>query len=188
MPLVEVVPHPKTDETMIEGALQFYRSLGQNPVLIKKEVPGFVANRLQTVLCNEAYSLISRGVVSAKDLGTWHSILKQASESCPLTIVDDCVTNSLGPRWATTGPLMANAMGGGGGAEGFKHLIEHLGPASQAWLEDSKVHTFKWDGLSIEALSTSVEEELKGADVKALEEKRDQQLVRLFKLKKEAQD
>lgn len=69
MPLVEVVPHPKTAKANIEAALSFYKSLGRRPVHIRQEVPGFAANRLQAVLCNEAYSLVSRGIMSAKDLG-----------------------------------------------------------------------------------------------------------------------
>ena len=70
MPLVEVVPHPRTGEDSVQQAIAFYRSLGKQPVHIRKEVPGFVANRLQAVVCSEAYSLVTRGVVSAMDLGT----------------------------------------------------------------------------------------------------------------------
>jgi 3-hydroxyacyl-CoA dehydrogenase len=71
MPLVEVVPHPGTSLHVVDQALDFYRSLGSRPVHIKREVPGFVANRLQLVLCQEAYSLVSRGILTAKELGTY---------------------------------------------------------------------------------------------------------------------
>lgn len=69
MPLVEVVPHPGTDSKSVDIAVRFYRSIGKTPVVIKREVPGFAANRLQAVLCNEVYSLVSNGVMSAKDVG-----------------------------------------------------------------------------------------------------------------------
>ena len=69
MPLVEVVPHKGTSDSTIQGALAFYKSVGRKPVHIRQEVPGFAANRLQAALCNEAYSLVSRGVLSAEDLG-----------------------------------------------------------------------------------------------------------------------
>ncbi|KAF4424223.1 lambda-crystallin [Fusarium acutatum] len=164
MPLVEVVPHPGTDPKSVDTAVSFYKSIGKTPVVIKKEVPGFAANRLQAVLCNEVYSLVSNGVMSAKD-------------------VDTCVTSSLGPRWAVTGPLMSNAMGGGGGSDGFRHLLEHLGPASQQWLEHIKANAFQWDTESIDKLTDSVGEELKGANVKELEKERDRLLVEIFKLK-----
>jgi len=69
MPLVEVVPHPGTSKAAIATALQFYNILGRKAIHIKDETPGFVANRLQAALCNEAYSLVSRGIVSAQELG-----------------------------------------------------------------------------------------------------------------------
>ncbi|KAH7182366.1 3-hydroxyacyl-CoA dehyrogenase [Fusarium flagelliforme] len=168
MPLVEVVPHPKTHPDHVEEALSFYRSVGKTPIHIKQEIPGFVANRLQAVVCNEAYSLVTRGVVSAMDL-------------------DMCVTSSLGPRWAVTGPLVSNALGGGGGADGFRHLMEHLGPASEKWLEDIKANSFKSDQQSIELLTASVEEELEKEDSAVLEARRDKLLVELFRQQKDAQ-
>lgn len=69
MPLVEVVPHPKTSSSAVQAAMEFYESVGRRPVHINQETPGFVANRLQAALCNEAYALVARGVISAEDLG-----------------------------------------------------------------------------------------------------------------------
>jgi 3-hydroxyacyl-CoA dehydrogenase len=74
MPLVEVVPHPGTSDVTVATALQFYNSLGRKAIHIRKELPGFVANRLRAALCNEAYSLVSRGIVSAQELGKTLSI------------------------------------------------------------------------------------------------------------------
>lgn len=162
MPLVEVVPHPNTSTTAINTAVHFYTSLGRKPIHIKRETPGFVANRLQAALCNEAYSLVSRGIVSAQEL-------------------DACVTSSLGPRWAVVGPLMANAMGGGGGGDGFRHFMEHLGPAMRGWMEDMRENAFSWEPEGIDRVAASVEEGLAGKDVGALERQRDGQLVEWFK-------
>lgn len=69
VPLVEVVPHPETSESAIATAISFYKGLKKEPVLVKKETPGFIANRLQATVCQEAYSLVSRGIISAEDLG-----------------------------------------------------------------------------------------------------------------------
>ena len=69
VPLVEIVPHPGTEGTRVQQAIDFYSALGKRPVLIKQETPGFIANRLQVALSNEAYSLVSRGIISAADLG-----------------------------------------------------------------------------------------------------------------------
>jgi 3-hydroxyacyl-CoA dehydrogenase len=76
MPLVEVVPHPGTNQKGIKNAFDFYTAMGKRPVLVKHETPGFAANRLQAALLNEAYSLVANGVLSAADVG----------QSCPHSI------------------------------------------------------------------------------------------------------
>ncbi|KJX97784.1 3-hydroxyacyl-CoA dehydrogenase like protein [Zymoseptoria brevis] len=164
MPLVEIVPHPKTSQTAIETTRMFYASIGRRSIVVKQEIPGFVANRLQAALLNEAYSLVSRGILSAEDL-------------------DAAVTPSLGPRWATVGPFMANAMGGGGGSDGFRHLLEHLGPYSQKWVDDMREHAFAMTTENIDSLTRSVDEKLQGKNVKELEAERDAKLVELFERK-----
>ncbi|KAK2616926.1 hypothetical protein QQS21_000014 [Conoideocrella luteorostrata] len=166
MPLVEVVPHPDTASASVESAVAFYQSLGRKTVIIRKEVPGFAANRLQVALCNEAYSLVSRGILSAEDL-------------------DTCMTSSLGPRWAVVGPFMSNALGGGGGIEGFKHLLEHIGSSSRKWVEDMKANAFIPNEQNLNRLVASVDDELKTKDVESLELERDRLLVELFRLKSE---
>lgn len=87
MPLVEVVPHQRTSESVIQGALAFYKSVGRQPVHIRQEVPGFAANRLQAALCNEAYSLVSRGVLSAEDLGEFISSQSHVSTLIVLKLI-----------------------------------------------------------------------------------------------------
>ena len=70
MPLVEIVPHPGTQSKYTDQAFRFYQAMGKMPIIVKREIPGFVANRLQAAICNEAYSLVQRGVVSAEELGS----------------------------------------------------------------------------------------------------------------------
>ena len=106
MPLVEVVPGAHTSESTLQNALELYRALGRAPIVISKEVPGFVANRLQVALTREAQYLVEEGVVSVADL-------------------DIALQNSLGLRWAATGLFEGNALGGG--PEGARHLYEGLG-------------------------------------------------------------
>lgn len=69
VPLVEVVPHPGTQDIYVLRTLEFYRSIDKEAILINQETPGFIANRLQMALYNEAYSLVTRGIVSAADIG-----------------------------------------------------------------------------------------------------------------------
>lgn len=106
MPLVEVVPGQRTSEDAVAAAVDFYTSLGRTPVVERKEIFGFVGNRLQSALIREATYLVEQGVVTPEDL-------------------DKVVTNSLGIRWATVGPFLGAHLGGGPG--GYRHMAEHIG-------------------------------------------------------------
>jgi len=167
IPLVEVVPHPGTSQESISAATELYKSLGKRPIVLNHEVPGFVSNRLQAAINNEAYSLISRGIVSAEDL-------------------DTAVASGPGLRWAITGPIAINALGGGGGPEGFMQRIERLEPAIRGWEEDILKHRFKWDDESLMALKVQAEKSLKAIDWSKLTEERDQVLLLLLAAKTEA--
>nr|WP_168720709.1 3-hydroxyacyl-CoA dehydrogenase NAD-binding domain-containing protein [Streptomyces sp. SAT1]ANO42549.1 hydroxylacyl-CoA dehydrogenase [Streptomyces sp. SAT1] len=106
MPLVEVVPGPRTSEATVDRASEVYRRLGKLPVRLKKEIPGFVGNRLQKVFNDQAVHLVQQGVIDVRDL-------------------DDLVRASLGLRWATVGPFESGVLGGGPG--GMRHLAAHVG-------------------------------------------------------------
>ncbi|KAB8209216.1 hypothetical protein BDV34DRAFT_210208 [Aspergillus parasiticus] len=167
IPLVEVVPHAGTSEKYTSTAMRFYQSLGKRPILVHHEVPGFVSNRLQAAINNEAYSLISRGVVSAEDL-------------------DFAITQGPGLRWALTGPIATNALGGGGGPDGFVRRIERLGPSIRAWEDDILKHRFDWSDERLSSLQDSVEEWLGATDWASLVEDRDSILVQLLAAKSKA--
>jgi ketoreductase RED1 len=107
MPLVEVVPGKQTSAATTKAATDFYLSVGKQPIVVGKELPGFVANRLQNALVREAFSLVLDGVVTPTEL-------------------DAVVTCSLGLRWAAAGPFLALRLGGGPG--GFTHIAAHIGP------------------------------------------------------------
>lgn len=68
MELVEVVVHPAVSEAAIEQAMAFCRSIGKTPVLLRKEVPGFIVNRIFRALTREAVSLLEGGYASAADI------------------------------------------------------------------------------------------------------------------------
>src|ERR1700757_2917851 len=106
MPLVEVVPGAKTSSETVERALSLYRELDRAPVVIRQELPGFVANRLQMALSREARYLVQSGVVGVADF-------------------DTILQNSLGLRWATIGLFEGNVLGGGPG--GARHLFAGVG-------------------------------------------------------------
>lgn len=163
MPLVEIVPHPNTDKHAIDTALGFYRSLGKQPILINHEVPGFVANRLQAAVNNEAYSLVSRGVVSAHDL-------------------DIAMMTGPGLRWALNGPFITNTLGGGGGKAGFQQRLERLGPGIRAWEEDILANRFRWTESELVSLQGKVEEYLNDVDLTAISTRRDSALLKVLQV------
>jgi 3-hydroxyacyl-CoA dehydrogenase len=74
-------------------------------------------------------------------------------------------------------------MGGGGGSDGFRHLLEHLGPAIKGWTEDMQANAFSWSPDSLDKLTTSVQEGFAGKDMAALETQRDEQLIGILKMK-----
>jgi len=68
VPLVEVVLGPDSDPAAAEALVRFMRACGSVPVLVRKDLPGFLANRLQHALAREAFALIDQGVASAEDV------------------------------------------------------------------------------------------------------------------------
>ncbi len=70
LPLVEIVPGQQTSEETTSTIHQFLSRLGKHPVLVRKEVPGFIGNRLQIALVREALSLVEQGVATAEDVDT----------------------------------------------------------------------------------------------------------------------
>src|SRR3954467_3258439 len=96
VPLVELCGAPWTAPEMIDRARKGYREIGQGPVTIKREINGFVLNRLQGALLAEAFRLVGEGYISAEDL-------------------DHTVKDGLGLRWSFLGPfetIELNAPGG----------------------------------------------------------------------------
>lgn len=115
MPLVEISQSEKTDPDVVDAAKAFYTELGKEPVVMNKECPGFICNRIQVAVAREAYDLVNRGVCSVED-------------------VDKAVVYGVGLRWAILGPHLVTHLGGGAG--GFRAINAHIGPATSVWLKD----------------------------------------------------
>lgn len=164
IPLVECIPSPITESSAVDTALKFYKSLGKRPILLSKEVPGFVANRLQAAMNAEAYSLINRGIVSAEDL-------------------DTAVQWGPGLRWALSGPILINALGGGGNADGFSNRLERLGPSIRSWENDMQEHRFDWSDESVSNLEDRAQVWLDKIDWQNITSERDIMLLKLLTAK-----
>ena len=68
IPLVEVIQTEHTSEPVIEETMNFLTRMGKTPVRVRKDIPGFIGNRLQHALAREAMSLLEQGVASAEDI------------------------------------------------------------------------------------------------------------------------
>jgi 3-hydroxybutyryl-CoA dehydrogenase len=93
IPLVEIVPGNQTSAETIERTTALLQTCGKTPVPLKKEVPGFIVNRLQAALLREACALVEDDVVSAEDL-------------------DTIMRTSMGRRWAAAGVFEVFDFGG----------------------------------------------------------------------------
>lgn len=115
IPLVELVPGRQTRPETLEKARDFYLSLGKTPVVLRKETPGHIANRLAAALWREAINLAVEGVASVED-------------------IDLAVSAGPGLRWALMGQHMTYHLGGGPG--GMANFLDHLDPAVESWWQD----------------------------------------------------
>jgi 3-hydroxyacyl-CoA dehydrogenase len=86
VPLVELVGAPWTAPAAIAKAKAIYEAVGQAPIIVKREIDGFILNRLQAVLLSEAFRLVGDGYVTPQDL-------------------DNTLKDGLGLRWSFMGPF-----------------------------------------------------------------------------------
>ena len=110
IPLVELVPAPWTDAATVQEAQRIYAAVGQVPILVKREIGGFVLNRLQGALLAEAFRLVEDGIVSAADL-------------------DRTLADGLGLRWSFMGPFETIDLNAPGG---IRDYCERYGPMYHA--------------------------------------------------------
>jgi 3-hydroxybutyryl-CoA dehydrogenase len=93
VPLVEIVPAPTTSAATVTTMRDLLADAGKQPVVLGREIAGFVANRLQAALLREAFALERAGIASFAD-------------------IDDVVRGGLGSRWAAAGPFAVVDLGG----------------------------------------------------------------------------
>ncbi|MFE2224826.1 3-hydroxyacyl-CoA dehydrogenase NAD-binding domain-containing protein [Streptomyces kronopolitis] len=108
IPLVEVVGGERTDRAAVDWASRFYKAAGKSVLTMDRELPGFIANRLQEALWREALHMVASGEATVED-------------------IDASITEGPGLRWAFMGPCLTFALAGGEG--GMAHMLDHFGPS-----------------------------------------------------------
>jgi L-gulonate 3-dehydrogenase len=132
VPLVEIVPTPWTSSEVTENARAFMESLQQVPIVLRREVPGFIVNRLQVALLSEAFRLVEDEVIGAVDL-------------------DRAIADGLGLRWAFMGPFETIDLNAPGG---IRDYVQRFGqPYYEIALEQTQAR--RWE----EPLVSKVEQE-----------------------------
>ncbi|PHD71932.1 3-hydroxybutyryl-CoA dehydrogenase [Bacillus sp. AFS043905] len=106
VPLVEIVQHDETKPEIVKTTMDLMRKIGKSPILLKKEIAGFIANRLQTALMREAFYLLKEGVADAED-------------------IDTAITAGPGFRWAFTGPIEIADFGG---LDTWQRVFDNVSP------------------------------------------------------------
>ena len=157
IPLVEVVGGKKTAPETIDAAMSFYASIGKKPIHLKKELPGHVANRIQSALYREVVWCIAQGVLDVADS-------------------DDAVSWGPGLRWGVMGPNLLWHLGGGEG--GIQHFMDTLMPRmAAAW---QGLGTPELTPELKDKIVTGVLKEAGGQPIDALEAQRDAMLFGLL--------
>ncbi|MEU0843813.1 3-hydroxyacyl-CoA dehydrogenase NAD-binding domain-containing protein [Streptomyces sp. NPDC005962] len=158
IPLVEVAGGEKTDPAAVEWASAFYKAAGKSVITMDRELPGFIANRLQEALWREALHMVANGEATVKD-------------------IDDSITEGPGLRWAFMGPCLTFALAGGEG--GMGHMLDHFGPSLKSpW---TRLEAPELDDSLRTAMVDGCDEAAAGRSIAQLVAERDQGVINVLR-------
>ena len=164
-PGVEIVAGKKTKKNFLNKANKFYKSISMNPIIVKKELPGYLADRLQEALWREALHIINEGYATTKDL-------------------DRAIEDGPGLRWSLMGTFLTFHLAGG--KAGMKHMLKQFGPALK--LPWTKLKAPKLSKKLSARVIKGTKQQAKGKSVSSISNIRDEYLVNLQKLRKKYAD
>tara|TARA_Y100000590_G_scaffold346044_1_gene396112 strand:+ start:592 stop:1536 length:945 start_codon:yes stop_codon:yes gene_type:complete len=164
-PGVEIVPGKKTKKKFLNKANKFYKSISMNPIMLKKELPGYLSDRLQEALWREALHIVNEGYASTKEL-------------------DRAIEDGPGLRWSLMGTFLTFHLAGG--KAGMKHMLEQFGPALK--LPWTKLKAPKLSKKLSSRVIEGTKQQARGKSVEQLSKIRDEYLVNLLKLRKKYED
>ena len=163
IPAAEVVPAPWTTPETVERTRQFLVSAGHAPLVMKKELDGFIMNRMQGALLEEAFRLVADGYASVED-------------------VDTGIRDGLALRWSFMGPFETIDLNAPGGvrdyAERYQRIYENLFPQMQRRVD--------WTGAVMEEVEKDRRKKLPADRLQERQVWRDRRLMALAAHKKKA--
>ena len=165
IPLVEVVGGERTEAWAVDRAAGFYRRVGKTVLTMDREVPGFVANRLQEALWREALHMVANGEATVEQ-------------------IDTAITDGPGLRWPVQGPMLTFHLAGGEG--GMSHMLDHFGPSLKApW---TRLDAPELTAELRDAVVEGCEEEAGDRTIADLIAERDRAIIAIQRAVEEARD
>jgi len=164
-PGVEIVPGKKTQKKFLNKANKFYKSMSMNPIMVKKELPGYLSDRLQEALWREALHIINEGYATTEDL-------------------DRAIEDGPGIRYPLMGTFLTFHLAGG--QDGMKHMLKQFGPALK--LPWTKLKAPKLTKKLSSRIIKGTKKQAKGKSIALLSNIRDEYLLNLLKMRKKYQN
>jgi 3-hydroxyacyl-CoA dehydrogenase len=162
VPLVELCPAPWTSSDAIERANAIYTATGQVPITVRREIHGFLLNRVQAAVINECFNLFQQGFASADD-------------------IDKVLKDGLALRWSFMGPFETIDLNAPGGVIDYaRRYGSHI--------EEAVAHnqTFGWDEATLKRIDAERRQQLLLVDIGTRSEWRDRRLMALAAHKRKA--
>lgn len=163
VPAVELVPAPWSSSETMRRAEAVMHAIGQVPITMRREIDGFVVNRLQGALLEEAFRLVADGVCGAED-------------------VDAALRDGLALRWSFMGPFETIDLNAPGGIRDYVTRYQPL----YAGLFPSMQRRADWDGPVLEQVEDERRTRLGESELAARQRWRDRRLMALLRHKQEA--
>lgn len=158
LPLVELCGGERTDPDVVARARRLYRDIGMRPLVVRKEIDGFIADRLLEALWREALWLVHDDVATVEE-------------------VDDAVRLGPGLRWALMGSYQAYRIAGG--EAGMRHFMAQFGPALQ-WPWTKLTDVPELSEAFIEKIAEQSDRQAAGRSPRDLARERDAGLIALL--------
>lgn len=163
IPAAELVPAPWTSPEVMERAASFFRASGQAPLVMKREIDGFIMNRMQGALLEEAFRLVDEGYASIED-------------------IDIGIRDGLALRWSFMGPFETIDLNAPGGVRDY--VERYQGLYANLWA--STQHRANWAGPVLERIEEDRRARLPADKLVARQEWRDRRLMALIAHKRDA--
>ncbi|MDC2984290.1 3-hydroxyacyl-CoA dehydrogenase NAD-binding domain-containing protein [Candidatus Pelagibacter sp.] len=161
LPAVEIVPGKKTTKKFLLDANKYYKSISMKPIMLKKELPGYLSDRLQEALWREGLHIINENYATTQEL-------------------DRAIEDGPGLRYSIMGTFLTFHLAGGN--EGMKHMLKQFGPALK--LPWTKLKAPKLTNKLSNKLISGTKKQAKGKSINMLSNIRDQYLVDVLKIRK----